>query len=293
MSWSLALTRGVLALDPRTRRMFGTTGAAAVADPSRADAPLPSGLRRRFAVSEWRIDGRPVTRVAPRGAVPVAEVVFYHGGAYVNPAAPPHWWLVRELVTRSGAAVTMPGYPLAPEHTLDDALGWFDVLYAQFVAAGRRIVLAGDSAGAGLAMMQAIRARDTGARRPDLLVLYSPWVDATMANPDARALERRDVALRCDGLILDARAWAGRRGPADPLISPINDSLADLPPISLFQGTHDTLYPDAVRFAAKARAAGTHVDLTVARGGFHDYMAATWTPEARRALQATASAIRG
>lgn len=293
MSCSQTLVRTLLALQPRARRTFGSTGQAAVAAPDRADAPLPRSLRERFAVTQWHIHGRLVTRLAPRDAVPVAEVAFYHGGGYVSPLAPPHWWLVRELLDRTGAAVTVPSYPCAPEHTLDDALGWFDVLWAQALAREGRLVLAGDSAGAGLVMMQAIRARDAGGRRPDHLVLWSPWVDATMTNPDARVLESRDVTLRCDGLILDGQRWAGARGAADPLVSSLNDHLVDLPPILVCQGTHDIFYPDAVRFVAKARAAGTPVEFLVSQGGFHDYMAATWTPEAKRALAASAAAIRG
>ena len=293
MSVSMTLIRGLLAMDPRRRRIYRTTGAAAIADPARTDAAVPPGMRRRYEVSESRIGDRLVTRVAPRGTTPVAEVLYYHGGGYVEPVQIPHWWIVGELVARSGAAVTMPSYPLAPEHSLDDVLPWFDQVFAQVVARGRRLVLAGDSAGGALAVVQAIRARDTGALRADHLVLYSPWVDATLANPDARALEPQDVLLRCDGLALDGRSWAGGRSASDRAVSPINDSLADLPPMSIYQGTHDILFPDVILFAEKARAAGTSVELTVAEGAFHVYVAAPWTPEGRRALAATASTIRG
>lgn len=293
MSWQQTLTRTLVGLDPRPRRTMGTTGQAAVAPPDRADAPLPRRMRERFAVTEWRIDGRLVIRLAPRHVAPTAEIVFYHGGGYVSPMAGPHWWLVRELLDRTGAAVTVPSYPCAPEHTLDDALGWFDVLWTQVVSHGRRIVLVGDSAGAGIVLMQAIRARDAGGVRPDRLVLWSPWVDATLTNPAARALERRDVTLRCDGLALDGARWAGARGAADPLVSPVNDHLGGLPPILVCQGTHDIFHPDVLRFVAKARAAGTHVELLESAGGFHDYMAALWTPEAREALSASAAAIVG
>ena len=293
MSVSMTLIRGLLALDPRRRRIYKTTGAAAIADPARTDAAVPPGLRRRYAVSESRIGERLVTRVAPRDAAPVAEVVYYHGGGYVEPVQLPHWWIVGELVARSGAAVTIPSYPLAPEHHLDDVLPWFDEVFAQAVARGRRLVLAGDSAGGALAVVQAIRARDAGQSRADHLVLYSPWVDATLANPDARALEPQDVLLRCDGLALDGRSWAGGRSLSDRLVSPINDSLADLPAMSIFQGTHDILFPDVAIFAEKARAAGTAVEFTLAKGAFHVYVAVPWTPEGTRALAASASVIRG
>jgi len=296
MSVSMTATRAFLWLDTRGgRRALSKPDAASHVDPSRRPAAIPRALARRHQVAHSAIRGVQVAHVQPRMTAPTAEVVYLHGGGYVSPIGTHHWWLIDQLVRATGARFTVPDYPLAPEHTLDDALPMLSDLYATAseLAGDRRFVLAGDSAGGGLALAMAVLAREEGWRPADRLLLFAPWVDVTLSDPEAERLEAQDPLLRCVGARDDGRAWAGRRALSDPLVSPINDHLAGLPAMTIIQGGRDVLFPDTRTFTRKARAAGSTVDLHLEPGGFHVYPIAYWTPEAQRAYAICTTAILG
>lgn len=296
MSLFMAITRAFLWLDTRGgRRALSRPDASQHLDPSRQPASVPRGIRERHEVTESDVLGMQVTQLQPRASSPTAEVVYLHGGGYVSPIGTHHWWLLDQLVRHTGARITVPHYPLAPEHTFDEALPVLSEMYASASgeAGDRRFVLAGDSAGAGLAIALAIQAREEGWRRADRLLLYAPWVDVTLSDPETEKLEAKDPVLRCIGARDDGRAWAGTRAVTDPLISPINDHLADLPAMTIIQGGCDIFLPDSRTFTRKAQAAGTPVDLLIEPGGFHVYPVAYWAPEAKRAYRVSAAAILG
>ncbi|GAB78831.1 Acetyl esterase/lipase [Austwickia chelonae] len=295
MSLSMTLTRTVGRFVYRTPTRPTSRRPIHSLDPYRCAAPPPMSLRRRCFISRIHTGGRPALRLDPVQNSTDIEVVYLHGGGYLHPLSRWHWDTIARVIARTGAAVTVPSYGLAPQHTVDQAIPVLDSVYRQVVDAadGRRLVLMGDSSGGALAVAQAIRARDEGLRAADRIVLLSPWVDASLTNPTAKALERRDIKLRCDTLVEAARHWAGERETTDPMISPINDTLADLPAMTIYQGGHDILRPDVRLFAAKARAAGTRVDMREAPDGFHVYTSAFWTPEGRAAWEGIRDAVRG
>jgi acetyl esterase/lipase len=57
--------------------------------------------------------------------------------------------------------------------------------------------------------------------------------------------------------------------------------MANLPPIDCFMGTEELLLPDARRLALKAKSNGGEMHLSEYQGGFHDFIAATFTPESK------------
>jgi monoterpene epsilon-lactone hydrolase len=123
------------------------------------------------------------------------------------------------------------------------------------------------------------------------VILLSPWLDLTMSNPDAQQLEPRDVILRCAPLREFGRWWAGELDPADPRVSPLFAELSGLPPIDIYQGTDDIFLPDARQLHARLLNAKAQVELTETRGGFHVFMAATFTPEARNVYERIANSL--
>lgn len=224
---------------------------------------------------------RPVITLRPRrGAAPVTAI-YLHGGAYVHPLVPAHWWIVERLIRATGATVIVPQYALAPEGSVDDALALLDALVARIDG---RLLLVGDSAGAALALAWTQRRRDAGQRMPDALQLFSPWLDATMTNPAIAALEP-DPMLDRARLLAAARLWARDRALDDPLISPGLGDLGGLPPTTVHQGGRDLFAPDALR----VRAA---LDVRLYPDGFHDFMAAWWTAESRAVFADVARSAR-
>jgi acetyl esterase/lipase len=170
-------------------------------------------------------------------------------------------------------------YTLAPSGTA--ATGVDEVAGAVRAASERHgltPIVAGDSAGGGLAVAVACRLRGTPAA-PAHLALFSPWLDVAVRNPEARALDRRDPSLALPGLLVGGELWAGELGADDPSVSPLFADPTGLPPISLVVGTRDMLYPDAREFAASARSQGVDIATFTASDAFHVFPAATWLPE--------------
>ena len=164
-------------------------------------------------------------------------------------------------------------------------------VYLELVESGP-VTLAGDSAGGGLALGQAIAYRDAGLPRPRQVVLIAPWVDLTLSNPAIPSLEPVDPVLRADNVRACGALWAGDRDPEHPTLSPLFADLAGLPPVHIFQGGYDILAADAQVLASRLQQAGNTGTFTFAPTAIHDYLGAFWTPEARSALHAVNQLLR-
>jgi epsilon-lactone hydrolase len=287
----MALTRGLLRL--RAARPSDDVAMRLAIRSRPGAAPVSAPLRRACTVKSEQIAGRSVVTLTPRRNSTGVQLVYLHGGAYIGSLVPAHWRIIRTLIEKTGATVTVPFYGLAPEETVGQAFEFLDFVYAAVRerAGEHGVVLAGDSAGAALAVGEAIRCRDAGTAPPSALILFSPWVDATMTNPDIGAVAPRDPSLIPARLVVAGAWWAGDRPTSDPLVSPINDSLRGLPPMYVYQGGRDVFLPDASLFVAKVTAAGGTAVLRVYPTGFHVFMGASWTPEARNALSDAAQRI--
>jgi acetyl esterase/lipase len=272
---------------------------ARVAGP-RLEAAPGAGILKIADVTTSTLNGCTVYSVVPKAGGtqppdPDTHVIYLHGGAYAGPIGPLHWNIIAALVLGSGATVTVPIYELAPEHTFTEAYELLDAVIATITA--RRLFLAGDSAGGALALGEAMRLRDAGGRLagppPAGVILFSPWVDATMTNPDIATIQPSDPLLGAVGLEIAGRWWAGDADPRTPLVSPLFGDLADLPPVWIFQGGRDILAPDARLLADGLAAAGTRVELHFVPRAFHVWVAITVIPEARAALARASAVIRG
>jgi acetyl esterase/lipase len=222
------------------------------------DRPLPTrgvrGFARRYDVSTTDA-AFPVHVVRPRGRRPRATVFYAHGGGFVSPADPLHTAYALRLADLLDAEVVLPDYPLAPGHDWRDS---HDVLLDDLAARCAEqdvVVLAGDSAGGGLALALAASLRDRGGPQPDRLLLLSPWVDLTTSTPETYALDAVDPWLQITKLDLYAGWWAGRPDDlARPEVSPGLGELAGLPPTLTICGTRDLLVPGCRLLADRAAA---------------------------------------
>lgn len=290
----MALTLRLTRLLPSTTESADSVHRAVTARKSAAGPP--AGLRATAHVTDTVVGGWPVTRVAPRSNATGAHLVYLHGGAYIQPLMRWHWSIVRALVA-GGVTVSMPHYGLAPAHHADEAYAMLDELYDDLASSGHPVAVGGDSAGGGLAVGFALRVRDQrlqGSSRPtpSSLLLIAPWLDVTMSDPAAEALERGDPLLGIAGLREAGLLWAGATDPRDPQISPLFGDLHGLPPIHITQGDRDVLLPDVKTFARRVTDAGGEVELRITKGAFHVFVGAPWTPEARRAFRRMRTALR-
>lgn len=246
-------------------------------------ARLPSRMRRNLVVREERVPGGRCIVLAPSAGAQQQHILYLHGGGYVNALIRPHWSIIAALIRATGATVTVPIYPLAPENDHRAAWPFLIETYGRILgtAAPANIILAGDSAGGGLALGMVLALREAGLPEPGRIVLFSPWLDLTLADAAARRVEPHDPMLRVDALRLCGRWWAGGDDPRSPRLSPLYADLRGFPPIDLYQGTADLFVVDARSFAARARSAGALGQYAEYSGAFHVFVGATFTPEAQ------------
>lgn len=243
----------------------------------------PADFARRLAVSEREIDGFPVYEVAPRGGAQHRERILYlHGGAYVFEITRYHWRLIAEMAERLGARITVPIYPIAPQHDFHAMFGMAMKTYSAMADEPGDIVFMGDSAGGNMAVVMTMMAAEKGWRLPSRHVLISPGLDMSLSNPAIYDVEKRDPWLGIPGGLEAIRHYSAGIDTSDWRISPIYGDLSVLPPMLILTGTRDLLYPDTVAFTEKARAAGVDVDLVVEPGMVHVWPLIEM-PETRRA----------
>jgi acetyl esterase/lipase len=219
-------------------------------------------------------------------------ILYFHGGVYVIGYAAATVPLVGDLVRRTGTRAITLEYRLAPEHpfpaAVEDARAAYEGLLAQGIAPGQ-IALAGESAGAGLAVALLVALRDAGLPLPSCGYLMSPYVDLTLSGETLEAKQTVDPLLTPDGLSARVPDYVGEADAADPLISPIFGDLRELPPLLIQVGSHEVLLSDALRLAAQAAIFDVPVTLEVTPGVPHVFQAyAALLDEAGAALDRAA-----
>ena len=214
-----------------------------VLPPFRADATTVEAGSIRDVPGLWI---RPTTR--PRGTI-----LYLHGGGYLATTPAMYTIVAAELVARTGCELFVADYRLAPEFPfpagLEDAIQVFEGLLDDGVAP-RRLIVAGDSGGGGLATSLFEDARAVHLPEPAGAVLLSPEVDLAMASGSIVDNAPRDV-LPAD---IPVRPYLGDDDPTDPRVSVVYASLDRFPPRS--SRTAATRC-SAIRSSASRRACAT------------------------------------
>ena len=242
----------------------------------------------------------------PRGdaaAAGRALVVYYHGGGYVLGDLDGYDRVARQLCADSDAVVVSVDYRLAPEHpfpaAMDDAwtaLQWVAEHARELGADPMRLGVAGDSAGAVLATVMTLMARDAhGPRIGFQALLYPPAAGGHDGEFASRALHAAGPTLTQRTMDYFNRHTFGETAQAPdyrgaPLLAP---NLADLPPSLLLLATHDPLRDEALAYGEALLAAGNAVTLVEYHGLAHGFISmAGGIGAARLAQQQFAQALR-
>ncbi|MET9488007.1 alpha/beta hydrolase [Nocardia sp. NPDC006630] len=240
----------------------------------------PRRLRSDVVVSVDHSLGWPVYTIVPRGGPVRGNVVYVHGGAWVNEIAPQHWALAAEIAARVGTTVTVPIYPLVPIGTALEVVDEIAGLVLDNRARYGEVCLAGDSAGGQIALSTAVVLRDEHQLSVPRTVLISPAVDLSLSNPEIDVVLPNDPWLGKEGTRVFIEHWRGQLSLSDPRVSPLAADLRGLGPLTIFSGTRDIVLPDVRLLVAKARAAGVQTDYYEGTGLVHVYPL-TPTPEGR------------
>jgi len=214
-----------------------------------ASTVLAGDIEPRAEVEDVVIDGISLRIFSPlnaEGALPA--VIYYHGGCFVSGGFATHENQLRQLAYYSGCRVIAVQYRLAPEHTYpaahDDAELAANFIWQNAERLGielGRITLMGDSAGGHLALITALRLRNTGQWLPHLLVLIYPMLDA-MAASDSHKRNGDDYVLTSDTLLSGFEAYYPQTDFMHPEVSPLwRDDFSGLPPVHIITAEYDPL----------------------------------------------------
>jgi epsilon-lactone hydrolase len=239
--------------------------------------------------------GVPADRLTAPGADESRTLLYFHGGGYAFGSAPIYRPLTGRLARAFGGRVVALDYRLAPEHPfpagLDDAVRACRALLAE-LGDPKYLVLAGDSAGGGLALATLVSLRDAGEAVPAAAALLSPWVDLEGLSESMTTRAALDPIVQREGIQILAQMYLGNGDRKNPLAAPTHANLAGLPPMLVHVGTSETQFDDVTAFAEKLRKAGVDVTFEVWQDMIHVFQMFPVFPEAHRAVERIGSFLR-
>ncbi|MFI6577387.1 alpha/beta hydrolase [Nocardiopsis sp. NPDC050513] len=247
------------------------------------------GVMKPDVASEWAtISGGPTGQVSvrivrPEGAGGVLPVILYlHGFGWAYGSSRTHDRLVRELATRTGAAVAFPEYDRSPEAKYPTAIEqiytvarWVTRHGADKGLDAQRIAVCGDGVGGNMATALTLMAKERGDVRLRGQALFYPVTDADFDRDSYREfatgylLTRHQMMWYWDQYTQDP----GQRAEitASPLRASV-DQLRGLPPALVITTDANVLRDEGEAYADKLREAGVPVTAVRFQGMIQDFM---------------------
>jgi monoterpene epsilon-lactone hydrolase len=223
-------------------------------------------------------------------------ILYLHGGCYGSGSVETHRDLITRLSIASLIRVLGLNYRLAPEYPFPAAVEDASAAYRWLLETGiepPRIAVAGDSAGAGLALATTIAIRDEGLPLPGAIACISPWVDLAMTGASMETKAVEDPIVSREMLLGWAKLYLGDRDARTPLASPLYADLDRLPPLVIQVGSAEVLLDDATRLAERASAAGVNTTLEVWPEMIHVWQSfAAILREGRQAIERIGKFVR-
>ena len=252
----------------------------------RATAPEPdlTALMHEYDVTVHEARGVdenriPIVLIRPRESPgPVPVIYFVHGGGMVVGCAYDLLPEMAALAERIGAAVASVEYRLAPEHVYPAAvedvysgLVWLTGAASTLGLDASRTLIAGVSAGGGLAAATALLARDRNG--PELMgqMLLCPMLDDRNDSDSGWQM----VGAGAWDRSANETGWSlylGARADVPIYAAPARaDDLRGLPPAFIDVGSAETFRDEDVAYAARIWVCGGDAELHVWPGGSHSF----------------------
>lgn len=246
----------------------------------------------------------------PTGSIPVRvywpnasgllpAVLYFHGGGHVIGNLDTHDRIARNLCAGAEAVIVSVDYRMGPEHrfpaAVDDAwaaLHWLVEAGPGLGVDPARVAVCGDSAGANLAAVLSLLARDRGGPKLRLQALIYPVADYSLSTP---SYER--YACGYGALTRAAMEWFRHHYLVEPAdaedwrASPLKaDSFAGVAAAIVVTAECDVLHDEGARYAEVLRQAGTLVEYEDYPGMIHGFFGMAPDVDAAVAAQARVAA---
>ena len=241
--------------------------------------PMPP-MARQASIT---LGGVPCLGLLPEGASDDHAILWCHGGGFAMGSSRSHKGLASQVAGVAKVTAVIPDYRLAPEHKHPAALEDCLTAYIHLIREGvtpERIILAGDSAGGGLAVATALKLKEQGGPMPAGLMLLSPWIDLRNQGWSHAAKAQRDPFLTTNALAVRARGYLG-----DGNLAILEADMRGLPPTFIQTGEAEVLLSDSTALAERLGAAGAPVTLEIWPDMFHIFQARySMLAQARQAI---------
>jgi acetyl esterase/lipase len=247
--------------------------------------PLADGV----AVTPMDAAGVPVIECRPAGHR--GTVLYFHGGGYRIGSARAWRSFGTHLASITRTRVLLVDYRLAPEHPFPAAVEDATAVYEWLCNGGEAGIVAGDSAGGGLAVMTNLVAKQRGLRLPMATIALSPWPDLTNSADSYQRNAAHDLLFSKEAADEGAAWYLAGADPRNPLASPVFGDLTGLGPMLIHVGGCEVLLDDAGQLAERARAAGVDVTYHVWPGRQHVFHL-TYPADAAEAMQEIAEFVQ-
>lgn len=238
----------------------------------------------------------PVVETRPPSPCDDAVIFYIHGGGYVVGSPQTHQAFISRLANATECVVWSPDYRLAPEHPFPAGLEDTVIAWQAFAScfAGKKLYIAGESAGGGMSMAVCLLARQRGFAMPDRIYLQSPWLDVCLSGESYHRLSHSDALVTAEvAETAFAHVYAGQHSRHDPLISPVFGDFHGFPPTYVQVSDSEIFYSDSITLHQKALAAGVDITLEIGHGLWHAWpMFAPIIPEATTSLHKAAQWLK-
>lgn len=257
-SWRSAMVERLIRLSGMKKKFVDEKTMSKYIEKKRIDRTrytLPKVCRFKYNIQKKEVKGMDCY-IYPGSTHSDKQIVYLHGGAYIEQPLVFHWNFLGKLQRETGATIIVPIYPKAPHYTYKDSFERVLPLYKELIKNSEpsSIYLMGDSAGGGFALALAQLMLEKNVPQPRHLILLSPWLDITMENPEIdEALEKIDPMIGIHGAREFGKLYAGNTDRKNYLLSPMYGKLKGLADITLFVGTRELILPDARKFNTIAK----------------------------------------
>lgn len=255
---------------------------------------LPSFIQKQFEVDELLEGGRRCYRMIPKKDFSGTYIVYLYGSCMCKNILDEQWDFITKLSLKTGAGLFVPMYPLAPENCCREVFDMLQKAYANLTMGCdvEKVVLLGDSSGAGLALSLSMVAWKEGLRKPDQLILLSPALDTEFFDTE---LEQQvlDSVYNENRYFYSEGAkdfinsfWVKDYAVKTEYTSPYYEDYTDLcDDVVVFSGIDDMFNCYARAFYQKAKKQGVNVRLFEFDEENHNFMIHSGSKESKKAFE--------
>ena len=219
----------------------------------------------------------PVEILEPEVAAAKRVILYAHGGSFINGSCKAARNFCASFAHECACKLFLPEYRRAPEYPfpagLEDIFVTYRGILKKYAFSPASVVIAGDEAGANLAIALIHYLKQKKLPQPAALVLISPWLDISCSNEEIHTLQKSDKFLLKEALQAAAGRYTTFDNVQNPLVSPLYGSFTNFPPVFIQCGSQEILSADAKALAQKIEAVGGQAQLDIWPEMWHFFQA--------------------